>query len=154
METFCSGMKFHETRRGMNLENPTAVPTVVGDAMFRPEVKKRKHICDPIFVDVDWRGSKVGQCIRSRSAGVAVDFYWSVRRPRVSNVGLVDELVAGTLAVKEEEVPIDGGWLRAHSLREDKYLFTVVALGRIVRGRSLRMNLFWDQCRGRASRGI
>ncbi len=92
---------------GMDLENSAMIQTVVGDVMLTCEVEEGEDVGDAIFVEVDRGGAKVALMGGGGGTRIAVDCDGSVGRADVLEVGGIDKLVDGALAVKEEFVRAD-----------------------------------------------
>ena len=92
---------------GMDLEKFAAIQTVVGDVMLTCKVEEGEDVGEAIFVEVDGGGAEVALMGGGGGTRIAVDCDGSVGRADVLEVGGIDILVNGALAVKEEFMRAD-----------------------------------------------
>ena len=82
---------------------------IIGDMVFLDKQEEGEYIGDAIFVDIYLVGTKISDIVGGHNAFVAVNLDGMSSWANIVNVSRVGEKINCALAIKEEEVWVDGG---------------------------------------------
>ena len=140
METAGGGHEFQEPGLGVDLKNATTVVTVIGDMMFLGQQEEGEYVGDAIFIDIYFVGAKIGDIVGWHDSLVTVNLDGMCRWANIVDVSRVGEKIDRAVAIKEEEVWVDGG-ATAVVLGDDNDTGGVTACGCVIRFIRHGMNL-------------
>ncbi len=132
METFGGRLEFDDALVRVNLEHPPGIMAIIGDMMFLGKQEKGEYVGDVIFVDIYFVGTKISNIVGRHNSLVAVNLDGMCRWANIVDMSRVGEKIDCALAIKEEEVWVDGG-ATAMVLSDDNDTEGVTAYGGAIR---------------------